>query len=748
MSVERHVLKIASELNLPIKGVTATVELLEEGATIPFISRYRKERTGSLDEVNISSISDRLTQLKELDKRRETVLKSIDDQGKLTPELKKAIEEAETMAKLEDLYLPYKPKRRTKGTIAKEKGLEPLAEKLFSQESFDVAAEAEKYLSEEKDKEVKSVEEALQGARDIIAEWVNENADVREALRTMFRNKAVIKSKVITGKEEEAAKYKDYFEWEEPLSKAPSHRILAMRRGEKELFLMLDISVDKDEAISLVNKMILEGNTEAANEVEKAIEDSYKRLLKPAIETEMRMESKKRSDEEAIKVFAENLKELLLASPLGEKAVLAIDPGFRTGCKVVALDKQGKLLENTTIFPNEPQKKIAESEAVVMAFIQKYNLEAIAIGNGTAGRETEAFCKNIKFPFEVPVISVNESGASIYSASDVAREEFPEQDLTVRGAVSIGRRLKDPLAELVKIDAKSIGVGQYQHDVDQSSLKKGLDTVVESCVNAVGVEVNLASKQLLTYVSGLGPTLAKNIVEYRNENGAFNGREDLKKVKLMGDKAFEQAAGFLRVRNGKHPLDSSAVHPESYPIVEKMAKDLGASVEDLIKDKSLRAKIDLKKYVTDEVGLPTLNDIMKELDKPGRDPRAEFEIFSFDEGVNKVEDLKPGMVLPGIVTNVTKFGAFVDVGVHQDGLVHISELSNEFVSEPAEVVKVSQKVEVRVVEVDFNRNRISLSMKDENAKPARKKGANKNKKDEPEGDMASKLKKLKGLWNN
>ncbi|NMM49648.1 Tex family protein [Marinigracilibium pacificum] len=746
MSVERHVLKIASELNLPIKGVTATVELLEEGATIPFISRYRKERTGSLDEVAISSISDRLTQLKELDKRRETVLKSIDDQGKLTPELKKAIEEAETMAKLEDLYLPYKPKRRTKGTIAKEKGLEPLATKIFEQDSFDVIEEAEKFLSDEKDKEVKSAEEALQGARDIIAEWVNEDAEVREAMRNLFRNKAIIKSKVITGKEEEAAKYRDYFEWEEPLAKAPSHRILAMRRGEKELFLMLDISVDKDEAINLVNKKILKGNTEASKEVEKAIEDSYKRLLKPAIETEMRMESKKGSDEEAIKVFAENLRELLLASPLGEKAVLAIDPGFRTGCKVVALDKQGKLLENTTIFPNEPQKRVAESEAVVMALVQKYELEAIAIGNGTAGRETEAFCKNIKFPFEMPVISVNESGASIYSASDVAREEFPDQDLTVRGAVSIGRRLKDPLAELVKIDPKSIGVGQYQHDVDQTSLRKGLDSVVESCVNAVGVEVNLASKQLLTYVSGLGPTLAKNIIEFRDENGAFTSREDLKKVKLMGDKAYEQAAGFLRIRNASNPLDSSAVHPESYAIVEKMAADLGASVEDLIKNSELRSKIDLKKYVTEEVGLPTLTDIMKELDKPGRDPRAGFEIFSFAEGVEKVEDLKPGMVLPGIVTNVTKFGAFVDIGVHQDGLVHISELSNEFVSDPAEVVKVSQKVEVRVVELDHSRNRISLSMKDEAAKPARKKNAKKN--DDSEGDMAEKLKKLKGLWKN
>lgn len=741
--------KISTLLNVPVKNVQNTVELLDEGATVPFISRYRKELTGSMDEVQIATVRDEITRLRELDKRKETVLKSIKEQGKLTEELEKKITEAETFSRLEDLYLPYKPKRRTKATIAKEKRLEPLATLIFSQEKFDVEAEAGKFVSEEKD--VKNTEEALSGARDIIAEWISEDSVAREKMRNFFMEKGTITSKVMSGKEEEGEKFKDYFDWSEPLAKVPSHRLLAMRRGEKEGFLMLDINPDKDEAIGILEKIFIKGNSESSGQIKTAIEDSYKRLLKPSIETETRLWSKKQADEMAIRVFAQNLRELLLASPLGQKSILAVDPGFRTGCKVAALDRQGKLLEDIVIYPNEPQKKKKEAELTVLALCQKHHIEAIAIGNGTASRETESFIRSIEIlPKEIHVIVVNESGASVYSASDAAREEFPDHDVTVRGAVSIGRRLTDPLAELVKIDPKSIGVGQYQHDVDQTQLKNSLDDVVMSCVNAVGVEVNTASKQLLTYVSGLGPALAENIVKFRDEHGPFASRKQLMKVPRMGEKVFEQAAGFLRIRNSGHPLDSSAVHPESYHIVEAMAKDLGAEVADLISNKELRKKIDLKKYVSDTVGLPTLNDIMQELDKPGRDPRKTFEVFRFQEGVEHIEDLRAGMKLPGIVTNVTNFGAFVDIGVHQDGLVHVSHISNRFVKDPNEVVKVQQKVMVTVLEVDVNRKRISLSLKDDAAaapKPE-KKNSPSAQKEKPAKDVNDMLATLKNKWKN
>lgn len=744
-----HIQKIAKELSLPEGGIQAVINLLDEGATIPFISRYRKEKTGSLDEVEVLAIREWITKLRDLDKRRESILKSIKEQEKLTPDLEKKINAAETLSELEDLYLPYKPKRRTKGTIAKEKGLEPLAKLVFEQGKIDVDQEAKKYINKEKD--VNDIDEALHGARDIIAEWINEDKEVREIVRKIFKDKATIKTKVLKGKEQAGEKFKDYFDWEENLKKAPSHRILAMRRGEKEMILTMDISPDQDEVIHSLKRQVLKGYGQAAEQVKLAIEDSYKRLIKPSIETETRLESKKRADEEAINVFTDNLRELLLTSPLGQKSILAIDPGFRSGCKVVALDRQGKLLENTNIYPHEPQKQTQQAEQIVRGLISKYELEAIAIGNGTAGRETETFLKNLNLGKEVQIVVVNESGASIYSASEVAREEFPDHDLTVRGAVSIGRRLADPLAELVKIDAKSIGVGQYQHDVDQTALKNSLDDTVSSCVNAVGVEMNTASKQLLTYVSGLGPQLAENIVKYRNENGAFKSRKELLKVARMGDKVFEQAAGFLRIRNAKHPLDRSAVHPESYHIVEKMASDLNCSVEELISNKEKRNQIKLNDYVTDAVGLPTLQDIMAELDKPGRDPRKEFEAFQFMDGVNSMSDLRIGMKLPGIVTNVTKFGAFVDIGVHQDGLVHISQLANKFVSDPNEVVKVQQKVMVTVTEVDIDRKRIALSMKSD-ARPEAptkvKPKATQVKKEEiiPEGDMQAKLGQLKGLW--
>ncbi|WP_258105813.1 Tex family protein [Marinoscillum sp. MHG1-6] len=739
--------KIAQELSLQSRFVDAVIQLLDEGATVPFISRYRKEMTGTMDEVQVAQVRDRVSQLRELDKRKEAILKSIDEQGKLTPELKSKIDAAETMAVLEDLYLPYKPKRKTKASVAKEKGLEPLANMLFAQNAFDTELEAAKFISDEKG--VADVEEALQGARDIIAEWVSEDADSRKKIRTLFQSEGVVTAKLMRGKEQEGAKYKDYFDWQESLKDIPSHRLLAIRRGEKEGILSMDIAPEEESAIALLNRQFVKSNNAASVHVETAVKDSYKRLIKPSIETESRLESKKKADLEAIGVFSENLKQLLMSAPLGQKTVLGIDPGFRTGCKVVCLDKQGKLLENTTIYPNEPQKDKQTAGAIVMALAQKHNIEAVAIGNGTASRETEQFVKSLGLPKNIIIAMVNESGASIYSASEVAREEFPNHDITVRGAVSIGRRMMDPLAELVKIDAKSIGVGQYQHDVDQNSLKSSLDDVVMSCVNAVGVELNTASKQLLTYVSGLGPQLADNIIQFRNENGAFKSREDLKKVPRLGDKAFEQAAGFLRIGGGKNVLDQSAVHPERYETVETMAKDLGCTVVDLVKDSNLRQKIDLKKYVTEEVGLPTLQDIIQELAKPGRDPREQFEAFAFDDHVHDIKDLTIGMKLPGIITNITKFGAFVDVGVHQDGLVHVSHLSDSFVSDPAQAVKLQQKVTVTVLEVDVPRKRISLSMKSDpfGKSPAPKQ---RKKREEPqvEGDLQAKLAMLKGKFGN
>lgn len=705
-------LKIASALNIPIHSVTATVNLLDEGGTVPFISRYRKEATGSLDEVQIMQIRDEIERLRQLEHRRDSILKSIDSQNKLTEDLKTQILLADSLSRLEDLYLPYKPKRRTKATIAREKGLEPLAQFILSQTNNAIEAEAEKYISDEKG--VSSSEEALEGARDIIAEIVSENALVREEIRELFKKTAIIKSKLVKGKEEEGEKFQDYFEWEEKLMTCPSHRMLAMRRGEKEDILILDIVVDNEEALALIEKKIITSRGEAASQIKDAIADGYKRLLQPGIEAEMRLLTKQQAEEKAIVVFADNLRELLLASPLGQKSILGIDPGFRSGCKVVALNKEGKLLEETVIYPHEPQRRKDEAEMIVLAFCQKHQIEAIAIGNGTASRETEQFIRGIEIlPKDIPVIVVSEAGASVYSASEVAREEFGAYDLTVRGAVSIGRRLADPLAELVKIDPKAIGVGQYQHDVDQGLLKNKLDEVVGSCVNAVGVELNTASKQLLSYVSGIGPSLAQNIVDFRNEHGAFKSRKELLKVPRMGEKVFELSAGFLRVRNGVHPLDKSAVHPESYHIVEKMANDLNCSIDDLIEQKELRSKIKPTQYVSETVGLPTLKDILTELEKPGRDPRKTFEIFSFDENVHEIRDLREGMRLPGIVTNVTNFGAFVDIGVHQDGLVHISQLADEFVDDPNKVVKVGQKVWVNVTEVDEKRKRIALSMKGE-----------------------------------
>ncbi len=740
--------KIASEIGAKPHQVQATIELLDGGATVPFISRYRKEATGSLDEVQVATIRDRIDQLRELDKRREAILKSIEEQGKLTSELKKLIEEAETMSKLEDIYLPYKPKRRTKATIAREKGLEPLAEKVFTQSSFDLEEEAKKYLSEEK--EVKTVEEALQGARDIIAEWINENASLREKIRRLFLEEGVFTSRVIPGKEGEAIKYKDYFDWSEPIKTAPSHRVLAMRRGEKELFLMLDSCPEESSAIGLIEREMLENSSNSVVEqVRIAIKDSYKRLLKPSMETEVRLLTKKKADEEAIRVFAENLRQLLLGAPLGEKTVMAIDPGFRTGCKLVCLGAQGQLLQYEAIFPHEPQRQTAAAGLTVRGLVEKHGIQAIAIGNGTAGRETEAFVKSLGLPSAVLVTMVNEAGASIYSASEVARKEFPELDLTIRGAVSIGRRLMDPLAELVKIDPKSIGVGQYQHDVDQHALKNALDDTVMSAVNGVGVEVNTASQELLTYVSGLGPVLAKNIVEFRNENGPFTNRNQLKKVPRLGEKAFEQAAGFLRIYQATHPLDRSAVHPERYELVEKMAIDVNSTVQELMSSEELRNRIILKNYLSETVGLPTLQDILQELAKPGRDPRQSFEIFQFQEGVNSIGDLRVGMKLPGIVTNITAFGAFVDVGVHQDGLVHLSHLADRYVKDPNEVLSVAQKVQVIVVEVDIPRKRIALSMKSdpfaERGKKIEKSPSKSDKKVETDS-MAEKLAMLKAQF--
>ena len=712
MNETRMYFKLADELNIDSKQVVAVVRLLDEGATVPFISRYRKEITGSLDEVQILNIKDGIERLRQLEQRRESILKSIESQNKLSEELKEKILQAETLSQLEDLYLPYKPKRRTRASIAREKGLEELANYIFAQQGNALLAEAAKYISLEK--EVNSEEEGLQYARDIIAETISEDALARETIRELYKKSGTIKSKVIKGKEESGEKFRDYFEWEEKLMDCPSHRMLAMRRGEKEDVLILDLVIDEEEATRKLEKQFITSRGACAEQLQLAITDGYKRLLQPSIEAEMRLLSKQVAEKKAIEVFAENLKELLLASPLGQKAILGVDPGFRSGCKVVALDRQGKLLEETVIYPHEPQRKTEEAKWILLALCEKHKIEAIAIGNGTASRETELFIRSIDLlPRELQVIVVNEAGASVYSASEVAREEFGEYDLTVRGAVSIGRRLADPLAELVKIDPKSIGVGQYQHDVDQGHLKNKLDEVVSSCVNAVGVELNTASKELLSYVSGIGPSLAQNIIDFRKTTGPFSGRKDLLKVPRMGEKVFEQCAGFLRVRNGVHPLDKSSVHPESYHIVGRMAADLNCSIDDLMENKELRSKIKIQNYVTDSIGLPTLKDIVSELEKPGRDPRKEFEVFSFDELVHKMEDLREGMRLPGIVTNVTNFGAFVDIGVHQDGLVHISQLADEFVDDPSKIVKVGQKVWVNVTEVDIKRKRVALSMKGE-----------------------------------
>jgi len=706
---ETHILKIAGELKLPPRQILATAKLFAEGATVPFIARYRKEVTGSLDEVAITSIRERLVSLAELDQRRDSILKSLAERNLLSDELKQAVTQADSVTQLEDIYQPFRPKRRTRAMIAKEQGLEPLADLMFQQQpTFDPPAEAAKYVSPEKG--VTDVATALAGARDILAERVSDDASARAKLRALFWQEAVVKSKVMSDKQEAGAKFKDYFDWSEPVGKIPSHRLLAIRRGESEGFLMMRIAVEENSALALLEPLFVTGRSAAADQVRLAVQDSYKRLLGSAIEVELRLETKKRADAEAIRVFAENLRELLLVSPLGNKNVLAIDPGFRTGCKVVCLDRQGKLLHNDVIYPTASSTaEIREAAEALVSLVKKYQIEAIAIGNGTAGRETETFVKLLKLA--IPIVMVNESGASIYSASEAAREEFPNHDLTVRGAVSIGRRLMDPLAELVKLDPKSIGVGQYQHDVDQAALKHSLDDVVISCVNGVGVELNTASKQLLAYVSGLGSALAANIVSYRNENGPFKSRAELKKVPRLGEKAFEQAAGFLRIRSGGQVLDASAVHPERYELVDRMAKDLNCSVHDLMRDAALRQKIQLPKYVTETVGLPTLTDILGELAKPGRDPRQKFEVFSFQAGVEKMEDLKPGMKLPGIVTNVTAFGAFVDIGVHQDGLIHVSQLSDRFVKDPSEMVKVSQRVTVTVTEVDLPRKRIALSMK-------------------------------------
>jgi len=708
---EVYIKKIAGELNIQPRQVISTARLLAEGATVPFISRYRKEATGSLDEVAVTTIRERLLSLAEVDSRRDSIIKSLTERNLLTDALTTSLAAADTVTRLEDIYLPYRPKKRTRATVAKEQGLEPLADILFAQQaSVDPLAEAKAYVSTEKG--VETVEAALAGARDILAERISDDPSARAKLRALYTSQAIVKSKVSLNKEEAGAKFKDYFDWSEPLSSIPSHRMLAIRRGETEGFLMMRITVPEEEALSAIEPLFVTGRGPVAEQVRLAVQDSYKRLLGSAIEVEMRIESKKKADAEAIRVFAENLRELLLASPLGRKNVLAIDPGFRSGCKIVCLDRQGKLLHHDVVFPTASSMgEMREAAEALLSMIKKYQIEAIAIGNGTASRETETFVKKLRLPSTIPVVMVNESGASIYSASPVAREEFPNHDVTVRGAVSIGRRLMDPLAELVKLDPKSIGVGQYQHDVDGTALKRSLDDVVVSCVNGVGVELNTASKELLGYVSGLGPMLAGAIVAHRDANGPFKSRDELKKVARLGPKAFEQAAGFLRIRDGSHPLDGSAVHPESYGLVEAMAKDINCAVTDLIKDAARRSKIQLTKYVNESVGLPTLNDIIAELAKPGRDPRQQFELFSFQSGVDKMEDLKPGMKLPGIVTNVTAFGAFVDIGVHQDGLVHVSQLSDNFVKEPSEVVKVAQRVNVTVMEVDLPRKRIALSMK-------------------------------------
>jgi uncharacterized protein len=729
-----HIAKISNELKISIHQVQATATMLGEGSTIPFIARYRKEATGGIDETAITSIRDRLKQLEELDTRKAAVLKSLKKHGHLTDELIIKVETAETLSILEDIYLPYRPKRRTRATAAREKGLEPLAFMIFDQKGIDPKQAVQDFINPEKG--VETEDAALSGARDIIAEIINEDESARAELRELFFNKGAIMSSVASGKETEGAKYKDYYDWQEPAASAPSHRILAMRRGEHEDILNLTLAPPEDSAIQILEALFVKGFEEDTEQVRIATHDAYKRLLCRSMETELRVITKERADTEAIKIFADNLRELLLAPPLGPKRVMGIDPGFRTGCKIACLDRQGKLLHHDTVYLHLTEKNDMEAAIKIQALLTKFTIEAIAVGNGTAGRETLAFIRHLNLS-NIPVLMVDESGASVYSASEIAREEFPDLDLTVRGAISIGRRLMDPLSELVKIDPKAIGVGQYQHDVNQTALKQALDDVVISCVNAVGVDVNRASAHLLTYVSGLGPQLAKNIVAFRDENGPFISRNQLKKVQRLGPKAFEQAGGFLRIPGGKNPLDASAVHPESYDIVDAMAKDLDCTIENLMKQDGLRRQIELKKYVTEKVGLPTLTDIINELAKPGRDPRKQFEIQDFAEGISSLEDLQVGMKLPGIVTNVTAFGAFVDIGVHQDGLVHISQLADRFVKDPSKVVKVHQHVTVTVLDVDLNRKRIALTMKTSTGtkkkKPVKskspKKGPNRKKMD-------------------
>ncbi|MGD0582083.1 MAG: Tex family protein [Bacteroidales bacterium] len=707
MNADKHIEFIAKKLGLHEWQIENTIRLLDDGATIPFISRYRKEMTGSLDEVQLMHIKDEFERLKELDKRRDSIIRSIMEQEKMTPELSVKIDAALTLSELEDIYLPYRPRRRTRATIAREKGLEPLAVIIMKQLETAPAAEAEKFLNDQ----VANIEEALSGASDIIAEWISEDERARRQMRYLYEREAVVRSKVLKGKEQDGVKYSDYYDWSEPLKKCPSHRLLAMRRGEEEGFLRLSIDPAEERAIELLEKIFVKGRNASADIIKDSITDSWKRLLSPSMETEFRNISKEKADEEAIRVFADNLRQLLLAPPLGEKNLLAIDPGFRTGCKIVCLSKQGNLVHNETIYPHPPQNETAMSVKKIFSLVSAYKIEAIAIGNGTASRETEDFIRWIKFERDIQVFVVSEAGASVYSASKTARDEFPDYDVTVRGAISIGRRLMDPLAELVKIDPKSIGVGQYQHDVDQAKLQNSLDDVVRSCVNAVGVEVNTSSSHLLTYVSGLGPQLAQNIVDYRTENGPFSSRSELLKVKRMGTKAFEQSAGFLRIRGAGNPLDSSAVHPESYHVVEKMAKDMGVDVAELISSELKRKEIRVGQYVTEKTGLPTLNDILEELARPGRDPRTKIKEFQFAD-IHSIEEIREGMVVPGIVTNITKFGAFVDIGVKQDGLVHISNLKKGFVKDPSEVVKLHQHVMVKVIAVDLDRKRIQLSMKD------------------------------------
>ncbi|MEM9917862.1 MAG: Tex family protein [Bacteroidota bacterium] len=706
--IQPHAQRIAETLSLPTQKVNNTLALLSDGATIPFIARYRKEATGSLDEIQISDIRQQLKKLEELEKRRESILKSIEEQGKLSDELRKKIERTYDATALEDLYLPYKRKRKTRASAAREKGLEPLAQALLNQSGNSIYQLAKGFLNDQ----VADTEAALQGARDIIAEWINEDEKVRTRMRRLYDREATIRSKIARSKEEEGAKYRDYFDFEEPLRRCPSHRLLAIRRGEEEGFLRVSISPDEGEALYQIERLYLKSNNEAGEQVKTAIADSFKRLLGPSLETEFRNKAKEKADEEAIRVFAENLRQLLLAPPLGQSRVMALDPGFRTGCKLACLDESGNLLFHTAIYPHPPQSRATEAIEKIKSLVRQYQIQAIAIGNGTAGRETMSLLRSADLGNKLFLFMVNEAGASIYSASEIAREEFPDLDLTVRGAVSIGRRLMDPLAELVKIDPKSIGVGQYQHDVNQPMLRESLDQVVESCVNAVGINLNTASKHLLTYVSGLGPTLAQNIVNYRRDQGQFKSRKELKKVARMGEKAFEQCAGFLRVRDAANPLDNTAVHPERYALVKQMATDLGCTIGQLIRDAALQKQIHLQKYVGGAIGLPTLKDILAELQKPGLDPRGEAQSFEFDKNISKMEDLKEGMVLPGIVTNITNFGAFVDIGVKQDGLVHVSQLANKFVKDPLEVVSLQQQVKVRVTSVDVKRSRIGLSMKD------------------------------------